>query len=266
MEEAEEKEAIDINEYECLVNDFKEAVENEMLQYTRSLMLYGSYFRERSGKEGSGWIIPGQSDVDLVWVVDVADKNPDKPISRLKKLSELIERFMFEPLYASIFDLVVLEYQDLPPTPGLSFDPLHLVSAAQGELLLGRNVLASLNFSESVLHEAARASVYEAYDTFRFSFLHFHSGLFETAYMGVSTVLNIAHTLLALETDCRFVRIEVPEQFAIHFKTKMPESAAETVLQAHKFRLGVQNISHEELIDRALQFGRNAINYLRSPI
>ncbi|MFX0091021.1 MAG: hypothetical protein ACFFBD_04595 [Candidatus Hodarchaeota archaeon] len=262
----EEKFAIEINEYEQIVKEFKEAVEKEMLQYTRSLMLYGSYFRERSGNEGSGWIIPGQSDVDLVWIVDLADKNPLKPVNRLKKLAEMINRFRFEPLYASIFDLVVLEYEDLPPSIGSSFNPLHLVSAAQGELLLGRNVLASFNFSKQVLRESAKTSVYESYETFKFAFLHSYRVLFEIAYIGVNSVLSIAHTLLALETDCKYVRTEVPEQFNEHFHSKFPESMTETVLQAHKFRLGVQNLSHAEFIEKALQFGRAAINYLRSPI
>lgn len=262
----EEKFAVEINEYEQLVNEFKEAVESEMLQYTRSLMLYGSYFRERSGKKGTGWIIPGQSDVDLVWIVDLADKNPLKPINRLKKLGETINRFMFEPLYASIFDLVVIEYEDLPPSFSSSFNLLHLVSAAQGELLLGRNVLASFNFSEQVLRQAANSSVYEAYETFKFAFLHSYRGLFEVAYIGVNTVLNIAHTLLALETGCKYVRTEVPEEFHNFFASKFSEHELETVLQAHKFRLGVQNISHTEFVERALRFGRVAVSYLRSPI
>lgn len=66
-------------EYSNLLSEFTSAVEDELLQYVRSFILYGSYQKEEF--EGPGWIVPGTSDLDLVLIVDVDDINPQKPPS-----------------------------------------------------------------------------------------------------------------------------------------------------------------------------------------
>ena len=44
-------------EYTNLMGDFTSAVEDELLQYVRGLILYGSYQKEQT--QGPGWIVPG---------------------------------------------------------------------------------------------------------------------------------------------------------------------------------------------------------------
>lgn len=253
-------------EYEACLESIQQVAEEELHQYTRAMYLFGSYLREQQRDE-SGWIIPGTSDLDILFIVDTGDPHPEKPLRRLHKISQILSPFFIEPVYAPILDLTILDYSELPPSRCSIFNPIHLESAAKGTLLLGRDVLKAFDFSERLLHRAARARILDVYQSLRDAYLRRSANIFDLTFFSLDGVLDVAHALLYLQGNPDLIRIEVPERF-----TKMSDddrfgpNLSLVPQQAWDLRLGIQKLTHAAFCERALQFCRTAWHFVRSPL
>jgi predicted nucleotidyltransferase len=251
-------------EYTNLLNDFTSAVEDELLQYVRGLILYGSYRKEQT--EGPGWTIPGTSDLDLVLIVDLDDPNPEKPPRRLSKISEALTVFFVHPVYAPILDLTLLEYHDLPVQLGMSFSPIHAVAASKGEVLLGKNVLADTSYSEKMLNRCAKIMISQGFESIKSGFLQRNIiGEQQLAYEYADIVLDMAHSTLAANGIFNLVRIEVPEKFDLVLGDTIGSAAVDIVYEAKKWRMGSQKMKRLEFLQGTLHFAQDVMKYVRNP-
>ena len=253
------------DEYTNLLSEFTSAVEDELLQYVRGLILYGSYRKEQTE---SGWIIPGTSDLDLVLIVDLEDINPEKPARRLGKIGEALAVFFTHPVYAPILDLTILDYHDLPVFAGMAFSPIHAVSASQfGEVLLGKNVLNDYTYSEKLLNRCARIIIAQNFESIKSSFLHRDIiGEYQLVYDYADLILDTAHAALAYTGIFNLVRPEVPEKFELLLGDKVENpTAVDIVYEAKKIRMGSQKMKKSEFLTGSLQFTQSVMRFLRNP-
>ncbi len=253
------------DEYTNLLQEFTSAVEDELLQYVRGLILYGSFIKEQ--KE-SGWIIPGTSDLDLVLIVDLDDPNPEKPPKRLSKIGEALSVFFVHPVYAPILDLTILEFHDLPAKLGMSFSPIHSVAAAQqGEVLLGKNVLENFTFSEKLLNRCAKIIINQAFENIKIGFLQRGIiGEHALAHDFAEMILDIAHATLATQGILNLVRSEVPEKFDLLLGDKVGyNKSVDLVYEAKKMRMGSQKMKRSEFLISTLEFSSAIMKYIRDP-
>ncbi|MHA1227475.1 MAG: hypothetical protein ACTSPV_12085 [Candidatus Hodarchaeales archaeon] len=253
------------DEYQNLLVDFTSAVEDELLQYVRGLILFGSYHREQ---QESGWIIPGTSDLDLVLILDLDDPNPDKPPRRLAKIGEVLSVFFTHPVYAPLLDLTILEYHDLPVYAGMSFSPIHAVSAANnGRVLLGKNVLQDVAYSEKLLNRCAKVIIYQNFENIRVGYLHRSIiGENQLSYDFADMVLDIAHASLAFSGIFNLVRPEVPEKFDLLLGDKIDSDiGVDIVYEAKKVRMGSQKMNRQEFLSGTLQFAQSVVRFIRNP-
>lgn len=253
-------------EYQNLLQEFVSAVEDELLQYVRQLSVYGSYQKEQI--HGSGWIVPGTSDLDLLLLVDLEDVNPEKHTRRLVKMGEALSVFFVHPVYAPILDLTLLEFQDLPVSQGMVFSPIHAVScASHGKILLGKNVLADTSYSEKELNRCARISIAQGIESIKSGFLHrVIFGDQQLTYEFAEIVLDMAHSALAAHGIFNLVRSEVPEKFEMIIGDKMEfEGGIDIVYEAKKWRMGSQKMKKTEFLQGCLNFSRALNQYIRNP-
>jgi len=253
------------DEYQNLLTEFISAVEDELLQYVRGLILFGSFRKEQIN--GPGWIIPGSSDLDLVLVVDLDDINPDKPTRRLAKIGEALSVFFVHPVYAPILDLTLLEYHDLPAKLGMAFSPIHAVAATQqGKALLGENVLADISYSEKMLNRCAKIMINQGFETIKSSFLqHGIIGEQQLAYEYADIVLDMAHSTLATTGIFNLVRPEVPEKFDLLLGDNVGAEAVDIVYEAKKWRMGSQKMKRAKFLRGTIQFAQAVMSYIRNP-
>ena len=252
-------------EYSNLVAEFTSAVEDELIQYVRGLILYGSYQKEQT--QGPGWIVPGTSDLDLILIVDVDDINPKKPPSRLAKIGEALTVFFTHPTFAPILDLTLLEYHDLPARLGMAFSPIHAESAARhGEVLVGKNVLENFTYSEKLLSRCARIRINQSYESVKSGFLHKDViGEQQLAYEFADIVLDIAHATLAFKGKFDFVRSEVPERFDAILGDDFGSTNIDILFEAKKWRMGSQKMRRSDFLWGTMEFSQKIMKYIRDP-
>ncbi|MHA2227126.1 MAG: hypothetical protein ACXAC8_18060 [Candidatus Hodarchaeales archaeon] len=251
------------DEYTNLLTEFITAVEDELLQYMRGLILFGSYRKEQ--KE-PGWIIPGTSDLDLVLIVDLDDPNPIKPPKRLSKISEALSVFFTHPVYAPILDLTILESSDLPAKLGMDFSPIHSMAAAkQGEVLLGKNVLEDFSFSEKLLNRCAKIRVNQGYETIKNGYLHKSIMVEHHLCQDFSEIiLDMAHATIAATGIFNLVRPEVPEKFDLILGDIFAEGV-DIIYEAKKYRMGSQKMQPSDFLSGSIQLAQALMKYLRNP-
>ena len=252
-------------EYSNLLSEFTSAVEDELLQYVRSFILYGSYQKEEY--EGPGWIVPGTSDLDLILIVDLDDINPKKPPSRLAKISEVLSVFFVHPVYAPILDLTLLEYHDLPAKLGMAFSPIHSRSAANyGEVILGKNVLENYRYSEKMITRSTKIQINQAYESIKNGYLHRAVvGEQQLAYEFAENVLDVAHAILAYKGNFDLVRSQVPEKFDTILGEALGPASVDVVYEAKKWRMGSQKMRRSDFIKGTMWFTQQIMKYLRDP-
>ncbi|MFW9778877.1 MAG: hypothetical protein ACFFE8_08485 [Candidatus Heimdallarchaeota archaeon] len=253
-------------EYQNLLQEFVSAVEDELLQYVRQLSVFGSYQKEQTS--GPGWIIPGTSDLDLVLVVDLEDINPEKHTRRLAKIGEALSVFFVHPVYAPILDLTLLEFQDLPVSQGMVFSPIHAVScSSQGEVLLGKNVLADTSYSEKMLNRCAKTSIAQGLESIKSGFLHRTVfGDHQLTYEFAEIILDMTHSALAAQGVFNLVRSEVPEKFEMIIGDKMEfDGGIDIVYEAKKWRMGSQKMKNADFLVGCLNFSQALNKFIRNP-
>ena len=209
----------------------------------KGLILYGSIAK------GDGYYIPGESDIDFYLVVDGEDV-----LETYEKISRIIKEFRAEPLFAPLLDLRVVEEEDIHPQPYDVLGTILALGASRGEVLLGENVLEDVEFPETVIKEVTKALIVSSYAGFTDILTGGH-GLdhYGIALEGVEHVLTCAHAYLTYGGATEHVRYELPEIFqqryggSAHFN-------AETVLEAHRYRLGIKKEDPGEFIRQAFQF------------
>ncbi|MFX1515889.1 MAG: hypothetical protein ACFFC6_06240 [Promethearchaeota archaeon] len=252
------------DEYNNLLDDFTSAVEDELLQYVRGLILYGSFKKEQ---EEPGWIIPGISDIDFVLIVDIDDINEEKPPRRLAKIGEALSVFFVHPVYAPILDLRLLETStDLPPRIGMGFSPIHAVAAAQhGEAILGKNVLENFTYSEKLLNRCAKIIINQGYESIKRGYLHHELGEEPICIEFADIVLDIAHAALAASGKFDLVRPEVPEKFDLLLGDHIGSDSVDIVYEAKKWRMGSQKMEPSEFLRGSLKFSQSVAKHIRNP-
>ena len=251
------------DEYAALLAELVSTTEAELLPYTRALYLFGSYQKE---EKETGWIIPGQSDIDLVLVVDLDDPNPDKPQRRLRKISEILSAFLCHPSYSSILDLSLIEYGDLPQKIGMTFSPLHLYSAAKGRLVLGKNILNDFSYSPKVIKQSAAVLCYQTYENLKASVLNRPIiGTQNLAFISADCVLEMAHAYLAFKGNLDEVRTHVPDSFSNLMNDNNNTNVVDTVFEAHKWRLGTQKQNKGLFIRDSIEFCHTILQNIRDP-
>jgi len=251
------------DEYNNLLDDFTSTVEDELLQYVRGLILYGSYQKEQ---EEPGWIIPGISDIDLVLIVDIDDINEEKPPRRLAKIGEALSLFFVHPVYAPLLDLRLLEFTDLPARIGMGFSPIHAEAAAQfGEVILGKNVLENFTYSEKLLNRSAKIIINQGYESIKRGYLHRELGEEPTCIEFADIILDIAHAALAANGIFNIVRPEVPEKFDLILGDEIGSDGVDIVYEAKKWRMGSQKMKPPMFLRGSLQLSQRTMTYIRNP-
>lgn len=209
----------------------------------KGLILYGSIAK------GDGFYIPGESDIDFYLVVDGGDI-----LETYEKINRIIEGFRTEPLFAPLLDLRVVEEEDIRPQPYNAHGTILALGASKGEVLLGENVLQDVEFPGTVIKEVTKALIVNSYVSYT-NILTGGYGLdpYGIALEGSEHVLACAHAYLAYEGETERVRYELPEIFQQRYGNST-NFDADTVLEAHRYRLGIQKIDPEEFIRQAFKF------------
>ncbi|MHA2363607.1 MAG: hypothetical protein ACXAC7_06590 [Candidatus Hodarchaeales archaeon] len=252
------------NDYEGIIKDFIRIVQEELTLITRSLVLYGSYAHYRKmGMNGKNdYFIPYESDLDLCLVVDAVELSDDSA-ELFKKVTDSLSNILFEPVYASIIDLTILDATiDIPPPFGANFGPLQMKAVIEtGELLWGKLDVfkeeIDFIYSQPMLKLACRTQANTSWENIKEAFLH--RDMYrpqELFWMGVDSVLDCAHTYTTFLNlkHSPFVRMEAAK-FLV--EQELDPEMTEIVSSAIQFRSRTKSIKgHYSFFESSVKFCR----------
>ncbi len=242
------------NEYDVLILKYKLLAKKTLGESLRSLIVYGSYCK------GVGYYIAGESDVDIVLVL--AEQDSSERYQTLMKLSAINEKFASDPLFGPLFDLAIVGEEEIDKHHlwGPEFSSLHVLSAQKGKIILGSdNPFEKYAIDEIMAKEAACRIILSSNRRLRYTFLNKslmnESELVYTVTDSIiSCGLAFAYFIGKGVTE-NLVKSEIPDIY----KTDLNESVSdpELIEYAHGYRLGVQHISSQEIIQRGTKFCEN---------
>lgn len=207
----------------------------------KGLILYGSIAK------GDGFYIPGESDIDFYLIV-----GNENILETYEKIANVVGQFRSEPLFAPLLDLRVVEDEEVKPEHYDALGILMARGASQGEVLIGENPLKDVEFPDSVIKQAARALIYISYTGYTDILTGGHDlKSHDIALVGVEHVITCAHAYLAYEGDTERVRFEMPE---IYEEKYIDQFEVNTILEAHRYRLGIPKMEPDVFIPQAFNF------------
>ena len=162
-----------LNRIDQLIDDLVRLVKEELSLVTRNLVLFGSYAKFKVDPiKNYDLFIPGESDIDIVLVIDTSMAEPTK---ELQNVVESLNSILFEPVYAPILDLNILESDiDLPPSIGANFNLLQLHGAiSSGLVLYGKSsYLKKIEYDKKQFQIASHLEASKIYHDLKIAYLH----------------------------------------------------------------------------------------------
>ncbi|MFX1512815.1 MAG: hypothetical protein ACFFCQ_09535 [Promethearchaeota archaeon] len=247
------------NEYDVLILKYKLLAKKTLGDCLRSLIVYGSYCK------GVGYYIAGESDVDIVLVLTEQDNS--ERVQTLMKLSAINQKFASDPLFGPLFDLTIVGEEEIGKNHlwGPEFSSLHALSAQKGKLILGEdNPFEKCVIEEKTIKEAASRIILNSTRRLRYSLLN--KTLMdenELVYQVTDSILScgLAFTyFIGTGATENYVKTELPDIFKTALSSNI--SDPEIIEYAHGYRLGVQHINSQEMIQRGSEFCEASAKYI----
>ena len=232
------------------------------------MVVFGSYAKFKLDPvKNYDLFIPGLSDIDIVLIIDT--NIATEPTRELQNVVESLNSILFEPIYAPILDLSILESDiDLPPPVGANFNLLHLHGAiTSGLVLYGKaKYLKTFEYDKNQFRIVAQSETSKIYHDLKNAYLH--RDIYrvpELFWMGVDSVLQSSLSYanyLKFETDkTSLVKLEVAEFLN---KQDLSDSLKKVVSDAIDFTLnGGPPDGHFEYFVDSLRFCRKISEFLK---
>ncbi len=261
-------EAAYLDRIEQLIEDIIRIVNEELSLVTRNLVVFGSYAKyKKNFLENMDYFIPGESDIDIALIVDTC--LTDEPTKGLQNIVESLNSILFEPVYAPILDLSIIESDlELPPPTGANFNLLHLYGAkSSGIVLLGKqDYLQNFDLTKFDFQLASHSEVNKIYSDLKNAYVHRDMyRVPELFWLGVDSVLLSALTysnyLNFNNNKASLVKLEVANFLD---KQDIPERLKLIVDNAIEFTLnGGPPDGHFEYFVESLRFCRKINEMLK---
>lgn len=263
------EEAAYLDRVEHLINDLVRLVKEDLSLVTRNLVVFGSYVKYKKNEiKNYNLFIPGESDIDVALIIDAGFT--EEPTKGFQNVVESLNSILFEPIYAPILDLTIIESDvDLPPPVGANFNLLHLHGAiSSGMVLWGKPAyLKNINYNKKDIQKASISEVSKIYSDLKNAYLH--RDMYRTPelfWLGVDSVLLSALTYsnyLKFEIDkSTLVKLEVAN--FLNKQENFSDSLKKIVNEAIDFTLsGGPPEGHFEYFVESLRFCRKINKLLK---
>ncbi|MHA2232537.1 MAG: hypothetical protein ACXAB4_08590 [Candidatus Hodarchaeales archaeon] len=246
------------NEYGDLVTLLRNQLDgNEALKESiLSLSIYGSYAK------GANFYVPGQSDVNFLLIF-----RNDSPTNTSEILDEVIQPIVSNPIFSHLFDLVVLNENDLESLSRLGgyFSVIHALSVRNcNQILIGENPLKNFEPPLEEIRFAARQLVQEACLRFGQALQQIREGgpgdeedqMFVAGEAAISVALALLHFVNGVSETA--VKAETAEKFTVLVEKDQSWDQYSQLLEwAHAIRIGVSLAQPDQLIEAAGNFCRD---------
>lgn len=251
-----------------LIDDLVRLVKEELSLVTRNLVIFGSYAKFKIDPvKNYNLFIPGLSDIDIALIIDTSITT--EPTRELQNVVESLNSILFEPIYAPILDLSILEADiDLPPPVGANFNLLHMHGAiTSGLVLYGKaKYLKTFDYDKNQFRIVSQAEASKIYHDLKNAYLHRDMyRVPELFWMGVDSVLlsSLSYAnYLNFDIDrISLVKLEVSEFLN---GQDIPDSLKKVVADAIDFTLnGGPPDGHFEYFVDSLRFCRKINEFLK---
>ncbi len=239
------------DEYKNLVDEFTKDVKKELSKEVKSLLLIGSYVSKEH--------IAGESDCDFLIVLD-EKASGDNFQKSMEAISEIVFKYLEEPLYGSIIDVEVLGANDVPTKGETDYPWTKVLVAQRGKTLIGDNPFAKIKISEENVKISAKemASVYleqleEIIETDEIED-------YDKLYLTVEAVLGCGCAYLYYHGEKEFYRSSAIILFEDKYNSKIDIDPMQI---SHRLRLAAKTLDTKDFIPKSLAFCKKVVAELK---
>ena len=262
---SEDIEAEESTEYEMLENLVvqKFSKDDKLITQIKALIIYGSYAKRLH--------VVGESDINFVIVLS-SDSSQTETEETIEKIGQIAEKIV-TPEVAHIFDLMILKEEDLSQLDkfGADFSYIHALYAKDGEVKLGQNVFASIEFNDEKIQQAAKLLMSEAIIQFDDDINTAKEEKLpetELEYVIAGSIIDLAFALCCYKVGVKAVTMDlVKPDIHEEFREVWGEDSdfAEFypfLQQAHAFKLGIKLPNSQNFMQRSIEFIEKVIEFV----
>ncbi|MCG3216478.1 MAG: hypothetical protein KAS63_07140 [Candidatus Heimdallarchaeota archaeon] len=236
------------DEYQNLIDEFTKDVKDQLKDEVKSLLLIGSVVSKEH--------IAGESDCDFLIILK--DKaSGDKLKKSMEKISQLVHKYLEDPLYGSLLDVEVLSENDIPKKGESSdYSWTRTLVAQRGKALIGDNLFAKVEVKD----EDAKESAKEMAESFlaQMEELTQQKDIdeYDKLYLTAEAVLGCACAYLFFNGEREFYKSSAVILFEDKYRDKIRIDSVQT---SHRLRLAAKSVNTKNFEERALKFCKEVI-------
>ena len=231
------------DEYQNLIDDFTKDVKSELKDIIQSLILVGSVVTKEH--------IAGESDCDFLIILK--DKSSGEKLQEsMEKISQIVLKYLEDPLYSSLIDVEVLGDDEIPAEGSVSDYPWTKILVAQrGKTLIGKNPFEKITISEESIKESAKEMAKVFLEDMEEIPKMKDVDDYDKIYLTVDAVLGCACAYLYYHGEKEFYRSSAVIPFEENYRDKIDITPVQT---SHRLRLAAKSVDTKNFINDALKF------------
>lgn len=239
------------DEYKNLVDEFTKDVKKELSKEVKDLLLIGSYVSEEH--------IAGESDCDFLIILN-EKASGDNFEKSMEAISNIVLKYLEDPLYGSIIDVEVLGASDIPVNDETEYPWTKILVAQKGKVLIGENPFKSIKIKEENVKESAKEMAETYLEQLEEIIQSNEIEEYDKLYLTVESVLGCACAYLYYNGETDFYRSSAVMVFEAKYRDKVDIDVIQT---SHRLRLAAKSVDTKNFIPKALDFCKKVVAELK---
>lgn len=239
------------DEYQNLIDEFTKDVKDGLLDLIDCLLLVGSVVTQEH--------IAGESDCDFLIVLkdDASDENFEKS---MEKISDIVAKYLEDPLYGSLIDVEVLGDDEVPQSgEDTDFPWTKILVAQQGKALIGENPFAKIDIKEENIKSSAKEMARVYYEHMKEIPDLEDADEYDKLYLTVDAVLGCGCAYLYYLGERDFYRSSAIILFEDKYRDRID---VEPIQISHRLRLAAKTVNTEGFLQKSLNFCEEVMKQL----
>ena len=239
------------DEYKNLTDEFTKDVKKELSKEVSCLLLIGSYVTQEH--------IAGESDCDFLIVLD-EKASGDNFEKSMEKISEIVLKYLEDPLYGSLIDVEVLGANDIPDDGETNYPWTKILVAQRGKALIGTNPFTNIEVSEENIKASAKEMAEVYLEQFEEVLKIEEIDEYDKLYLTVEAVLGCGCAYLYYHGEKEFYRSSAVILFEENYRDKIDITPIQT---SHRLRLAAKTVDTKNFIPKSLDFCKKVVAELK---
>ncbi len=241
------------DEYQNLIDEFTKDVKAKLKNDIECLILVGSVVTKEH--------IAGESDCDFLIVLK-EKASGDNLEKTMIKISEVVAKYLEDPLYSSLLDVEVLTNTEIPKDgEGTDYPWTRVLVAQMGKTLIGKNPFEKIKIKDEDIKSSAKemATMFLEQIVEIPKLTEEEADEYDKLYLTVDAILGCGCAYLYYNGEKEFYRSSAIILFEDKYRDKIN---IEPIQTSHRLRLAAKTVNTDKFTAKATKFCKEVVKQL----